>query len=89
MNAKKSGSSMEPHLEGVTAFEDPTVANGLGPVEHACEEPIERDLPTQPMQINSITTRPFREPRLERGSKRAGGCVLALSCHQVPASESC
>lgn len=36
---------VESHLEGVTAFEDPTVANGLGRVEHACEEPIERDLP--------------------------------------------
>jgi hypothetical protein len=80
---------VEPHLEGVTAFEDPTVANGLGPVEHACEEPIERDLPAQPMQINSITTRLFVEPRLECGSKRAGGGVLALSCHQVPASEFC
>src|SRR5688572_2018074 len=74
-------------LKRLTAFEDPTVANRLGRVEHACEEPIERDLPAQPMQINSITTRPFVEPRLECGSKRAGGGVLALSCHQVPASE--
>jgi hypothetical protein len=40
-------------------------------------------------EINSITTRPFVEPRLECGSKRAGGRVLALSCHQVPASEFC
>jgi hypothetical protein len=80
---------VESHLECVTAFEDPTIANGLGRVEHACEEPIERDLPAQPMQINSITTRPFVEPRLECGSKRAGGGVLALSCHQIPASEFC
>jgi hypothetical protein len=50
---------MESHLECVTAFENPTVANGLGRVEHACEEPIERDVSAQPMQINSITTRPF------------------------------
>lgn len=42
-----------------------------------------------PMPINSITTRPFVEPRLECGSKRAGGRVLALSCQQVPASEFC
>ena len=76
---------VESHLEGVPAFQDPTVANGLGRVEHACEEPIERDLPAQAMQINSITTRPFIEPRLECGSKRAGGRVLALSCHQIPA----
>ncbi len=80
---------VESHLEGVTAFEYPTVSNGLGGVEHACEEPIERDLPAQPMQINSITTRPFVKPRLEGGSKRAGGGVLAVSCHQVPASEFC
>jgi hypothetical protein len=80
---------VESHLECVTAFEDPTVANGLGRVEHACEEPIERDLPAQTVQIDSITTCPFVEPRLEGGSKRAGGGVLALSCHQVPVSEFC
>ncbi len=80
---------VESHLERVTAFEDPAVANGLGRVEHACEEPIERDLPAETMQINSIATRPFIEPRLECGSKRAGGGVLALSCHQVPASGFC
>jgi hypothetical protein len=80
---------VESHLERIAALEDPTVANGLGRVEHACEEPIERDLPAQPMQINSITACAFVEPRLECGSKRPGACVLALSCHRVPASEFC
>ena len=80
---------VESHLERIAAFEDPTIAYRLGRIEHPCKESIEGHLPTQTMQINSITTRPFVEPRLECGSKRAGGCVLALSCHQVPASEFC
>jgi hypothetical protein len=61
----------------------------LGLVEHATKQPIERHLPAQTMQINSITTCAFVEPRLECGSKRAGAGVLSLSCHQVPASEFC
>ena len=77
------------HLEGIAALENPTITYRLGRIEHACKEPIERHLPPQTMQINSVTTRPFVEPRLECGSKRAGGRVLALSCHQVPASEFC
>jgi hypothetical protein len=80
---------VESHLERIAAFENPAIANWLGRVEHACKESIEGNLPAQTMQINSVTTRPFVEPRLECGSKRAGGRVLALSCHQVPASEFC
>jgi hypothetical protein len=80
---------VESHLERIAAFENPSVACRLGRIEHACKEPIERHLPAQTMQINSVTTRPFIEPRLECGSKRAGGGVLALSCHRVPASEFC
>ena len=80
---------VESHLEGIAAFEDPPSAYRLGRIEHAGKEPIERHLSAQTMQINSVTTRPFVEPRLECGSKRAGGGVLALSCHQVPASEFC
>jgi hypothetical protein len=70
---------VESHLECIAAFENPTVACRLGRIEHACKEPIEAHLPTQTMQINSITTRPFVEPRLECGSKCAGAGVLALS----------
>jgi len=77
---------MESHLEGISAFENPAIASALGRVEHACKESIEGHLPAQSMQINAITARSFIEPGLERGSKRAGGCVLALSGHQVPAS---
>ena len=80
-------SHVESHLEGIAALENPTITYRLGRIEHACKEPIERHLPPQTMQIDSVTTRPFVEPRLECGSKRAGGRVLALSCHQVPASE--
>jgi hypothetical protein len=80
---------VESHLERIAAFEDPAIACRLGLIEHARKEPIEGDLSAETMQINSITTRPFVEPRLESGSKRAGGGVLTLSCHQVPASEFC
>jgi hypothetical protein len=78
---------VESHLERIAAFEDPTIAYRFGRIEHPGKEPIESHLPAQAMQINSVPTRPFVEPRLESGSKRAGGGVLALSCHQVPASE--
>jgi hypothetical protein len=80
---------VESHLEGIAAFEDPPIACGLRRIEHARQEPIEGHLSAEAMQINSVTTRPFVEPRLECGSKRAGGCVLTLSCHQVPFSEFC
>ena len=80
---------VESHLEGIAALENPTITYRLGRIEHACKESVERHLPPQTMQINSVTTRPFVEPRLECGSKRSGGRVLALSCHQVPASEFC
>jgi hypothetical protein len=49
--------------------------------------PIKVHLPTKTMRINPITTHLFVEPRLKGGSKRAGGGVLAMGCHQVPASE--
>jgi hypothetical protein len=78
---------VESHLEGIAAFEDPAITCWLGLIEHARKEPIEGHLSAETMQINSITTRPSVEPRLESGSKRDGGGVLALSCHQVPASE--
>jgi len=80
---------VESHLERIAAFENPTVACRLGWIEHACKEPIEGHLPAQTMQIDSITTRTFVEPHLQCVSKRAGGRVLAWSCHQVPASEFC
>ena len=78
---------VESHLQGVAAFEDPAISCGLRRIEHARQEPIEGHLPAETMQINSVATRPFVEPFLERGPKRAGGGVVTLSWHQVPASE--
>ena len=80
---------VESHLERIATLENPTVAYRFGRIEHSGKKPIEGHLAAQTMQIDPITTRPFVEPRLEGGSKRAGGCVLGLSCHRVPASEFC
>lgn len=80
---------VESHLERIAALQDPAIVSWLRGVEHAGKQPIERHLPAQTMQINSVTTRPFVESRLECVSERAGACVLTLSCHQVPASEFC
>ena len=73
----------------LATLENPTVGYRLGRIEHSGKAPNECHLAAQTMQIDPITTRPFVEPRLEGGSKRAGGGVLALSSHPVPASEFC
>jgi hypothetical protein len=47
---------VKPHLKGVAAFQHPTVTGRQARVEHAREEPIERDLAPQAMEINGVAT---------------------------------
>ena len=48
-------------------LQHPTVTRGQARVEHAYEEPIERDLAPQTMQINRDATRPFEQAGFEGG----------------------
>ena len=79
-------SSMEPHLTGVPAPRHPALMRWLVGVEHARKKSIERDLPSETMQINGVATRPIEQARFKGGPKRPCCCVLALSDHRALAS---
>lgn len=45
---------LKPQFERVAALQNPTMARGVGEVEHASEQAIEGDLTPQPLQVDIV-----------------------------------